>query len=122
MLSKEEVINILEIAKTKLQIGWCSYAWARDKDGHRTPYDSEDACAWCIGGAVRLAAISLGREGLDGLLATERVFGQCFYGSSVTCLNDYRCENAEDAIRYIDRAIKAVKAGSVDLNQYRSQP
>lgn len=49
---------------------WTTHAVARRKDGLRAEVDAEDACRWCLSGAISLACV---RRGVTGQETFRRV-------------------------------------------------
>ena len=53
---REKTVQVLQQARQRLQRGWCRKVFAETAAGYRVPPYDQDACRWCLSGAVKAAA------------------------------------------------------------------
>jgi hypothetical protein len=51
-MDQQDIVATLEAARELIKIGWIKGTWARNKDKKNVDPWSEDACEWCIEGAI----------------------------------------------------------------------
>lgn len=51
-MNQAKVVDVLEHARELIKIGWIRGNWAKNKKGVSVDPWSEDACEWCIEGAI----------------------------------------------------------------------
>lgn len=110
-------MKVLEEAKKLLEAGWTQEAEARNKDGKPVWADSEEACCFCIIGAVFAAAGRLyesnSEEVEEAFKALDKVklaiSSNDTYLTSKDCIanwNDHPGRKKEEVLEMMEKAAK----------------
>ena len=108
---------LLEEMKRLLEIGWTRSALARDKYGNKVSTKSEDACSFCLSGAVLRAVFNtspadyVAENELMSMLEREVEAlnpGKCnsWNGDNFVVWNDEYGRTKEEVIALVDTLIK----------------
>lgn len=102
MLSKTQRKQIALRAAEIVRNGWCKNALARDKDGNRVGYKSEEACSFCGMGAIYKASIEMNVDGNKAFERINEMFGKKHKDGSIAYFNDRVAKDAEDMAKALE--------------------
>ena len=116
-----DTLRILEGTKALIQRGWNQGNFAQNATGANVPADSDEACSWCLTGALTLATrdIGMGPHDESYLDAFEAVHGALpfrtregiddFDAANLVGFNDFPTRTVGEVIKVVDAAIAHVE-------------
>lgn len=107
---QKKAVAILEEARERIEKGWTQGAFARNSVGDAVNEDSEQACAWCVTGALmaapRIAVDDAARFYLHKAIASIDDASQ----HSLASWNDAPDRTQEEVLAAFDAAIKIARS------------
>jgi hypothetical protein len=101
------VLEILKQIRELLSKGFCKEAYARNEKGEKVDYYSEDACSFCIYGAIHRTMLAYPRmDYVDTLLKIRKILSVHLpkYGTLVV-YNDHPGTTQNNILELLDKAI-----------------
>jgi hypothetical protein len=100
-------------ARKLLSNGWTKYTHAVNQEGESVPVDAEDACSFCITGAIKrssLASVAFGYDaGVAARTAVRSVLYQNLGNPSIVEFNDSELTTKNGVLNVISAAIALSK-------------
>ena len=103
---------LVEARRLVAEVGWCQHYGAVDANGRQVQADSDDACGYCLTGAIFKAAGGFQPGYLEALAAMDTGFPPD-YDYAVVFLNDWNdlpCRTQKHVVAKFDEAIERQKA------------
>lgn len=106
-----KVLEAARNVKARLEQGWCQSAFARTAAGESCGERSQDACSWCISGAMSLELNIAAPTEYNLYLTLRGALNEAIAGEtgrhdvSVTRYNDWPGRTKEEVLSLVDRAI-----------------
>jgi len=108
-MDKNKMVVVLEIAIELLETkGWHKGSYAIDQFNNRVPSDSEEACSFCLIGAISKAVLEVEKDDFDKacvLFNDIKRRLKRFVDSSLAMWNDASGRTKEDVVRLLRMGI-----------------
>lgn len=121
----DEDIKTLEKVRDLIQQGWTKAAFARNEAGDQVDPTSQEACSWCLLGALQCAlnvseSYQVIRKAPRVIFASDNVLKERFpQFVSMISLNDYRLTTKSDVIDFLNLAIAKLQKEKQDHDQLK---
>lgn len=139
-ITKAQLVDALEKSRALISIGWIKGSWAKNIEGKNVDPWSEDACKWCVEGAVlgathfqdhdgqlasaaiRILQVANSEFTKDPMILNKIATGKAASGSKidnysvVPHINDDSATTHEQIIHLFDNAIRLAKHLKVKKN------
>ena len=111
MITHDNIVGVVEHAKSLVERGWCQYNRAEDWKGRRVSPLSDNARRWCMTGAIDAGVFKYAGSIGDRQMMYSRLkdeLGLTFY-EYVTTWNDWPGRTQGQVVRVMEKVLEHVK-------------